>query len=409
MDLLSPVLFWFTLIFSLSVAGRALAKWCGQPGVLGELIMGAFFGNLLSLAHSPMAVVLRDSTLIERTISPEYLKIAYTLDVFSRYGVIFMLFLVGVESGVRELKRAGAAACRVAVVGVLAPMILGGGIAYVLLPTLSYPMALFIGATLCATSVGVTARVLRELDRLHTREAHTILGSAVLDDILGLLVLAIVTRLVMDGRLDWVQLGFIVCESIAFLVAVFACGPWVIRHLMFLLYRFDEREATLITTVIVVMGCAWVATRIHLAAIVGAFAAGLMMHDGHALGAKTIRELVTPIEALLAPLFFMLIGMQVKLESFLDLKVLWMTGGLLLAAILGKLLSGAVASRRDDRVLIGLGMIPRGEVGVIFASIGKQLGVLSDPLFSAIMLMIMVTTLITPPLMKWRLHDTRSS
>ena len=169
------------------------------------------------------------------------------------------------------------------------------------------------------------------------------------------------------------------------------------------------------------MMLSWFATVVQLATIIGAFAAGVIIHDdffkpreGQRKTVPTIQALVAPLEALLAPLFFMLIGIQVKIESFYDGHVVLMAGGLILAAIFGKLVSGLGAARRDDRILIGIGMLPRGEVGLVFASIGETLGVLSDQVFSAIILMVIITTLLAPPWLKaryakhqeGRIHDT---
>ncbi|MCX7114708.1 MAG: cation:proton antiporter [Gammaproteobacteria bacterium] len=443
-DPISSVLFWVTLIFLMSVLGRYLARACGQPGVLGELMIGVLFGNLCYAAHSQLMVILREGPFIYgmmqamlqgktlsqsidvSAVSPhtaqliytaltgssgaEYLKIAYILDIFSRYGVIFLLFLVGVESSLQELKQTGKASFCVAVLGVIAPLVLGFGVAHLLLPTLSFTADLFIGATLCATSVGVTARVLRELKRLHSREAQTILGAAMLDDILGLLILAMVSNMAIQGHVDVMQMLKIMLESCLFFVAILSIGPWILQKSMMTCRFFELWESKLIVSFLLVMIAAWLATLVNLAAIIGAFAAGLIIHDGYFKNeqqgySKTIKDLVSPIEALLAPLFFMLIGIQVKLETFMDKEVLLISAGLVAAAVLGKLISGLVASKQDDRLLIGIGMMPRGEVGLIFASIGKTLGVLSDQLFSAVVLMVIVTTMLAPPLMKWRISS----
>ena len=204
--------------------------------------------------------------------------------------------------------------------------------------------------------------------------------------------------------------------AILFFAGALWLGPWVLRQSVNLFSFLDPWEAKLCTAFLFVMLLAWLATLVQLAAIIGAFAAGVIIHDGffetrdrrhkNALG---IKELVAPLEALLAPLFFMLIGIQVKVEAFSDWHVLVIATGLIVAAIVGELLSGLGGSRRDDRLLIGIGMLPRGEVGLVFASIGRTLGVMSDQLFSAIILMVIVTTLIAPFWLKarykGRVHD----
>jgi len=201
----------------------------------------------------------------------------------------------------------------------------------------------------------------------------------------------------------------VVMQVILFFAGVLLIGPWALRRLVHFFRFLEPWEAKLAISFVFVMALAWLATLVQLASIIGAFAAGLIIHDGffdgHALEGKRdkqIRDLVAPLESLLAPLFFMLIGIQVKLESFLDWHVLVIALGLTIAAVLGKLVCGFGAAKKDDRLLIGIGMLPRGEVGLVFASIGRTLGVLSDELFSAIILMVIITTFMAPPWMKAR-------
>lgn len=441
-DPLAPVIFWVTLIFLFSIVGRYLARFFGQPGVLGELLVGVVFGNVCYFAGVQLIEVLREGPAVYDVVKgllqgdnlstaighsgvsveagkqlyavlssqngADYLKVTYILDIFSRYGVIFLLFLVGVESSLTELKQTGRVACRVAVVGVLAPLIFGVGIANQLLPALPFTTDLFIGATLCATSVGVTARVLKELNQLRTREARTILGAAMIDDILGLFILAVVSGIVVNGHVDIYQIAQIAVFTLLYFVVTFAIGPRLLKKLILFLANFEPREAKLIASFAFLMVCAWLATLFGLAAIIGAFTAGLIIHDEYFEKAKqkqtsSIHELISPLESILAPLFFMLIGIQIKLETLLDPHVLLISLALVVAATVGKLASALVVDKRDDRLLIGVGMIPRGEVGLVFASIGKTIGVFDDQLFSAVVMMVMVTTLMTPPLMKWRI------
>jgi Kef-type K+ transport system membrane component KefB len=441
-DPIAPVIFWVTLIFVFAILGRHLARSYGQPGVLGELLMGVIFGNVCYFAGIHLIDVLREGPVIydvtkgllqgeslavaighsgvsneaskqlysalSAPSGPDYLKVAYILDIFSRYGVIFLLFLVGTESSLAELKQTGQAAFRVAMIGVLAPTVLGISVANQLLPALPFTTDLFIGATLSATSIGITARVLKELNQMRTREARTILGAAMIDDILGLFILAVVSGIVVNGRVDLYQIAQIALSSLLFFVAAIAFGPWLLKKIIVSLDYFEAREAKLIGSFIFLMMFAWLATLLNLAAIIGAFSAGLIIHDeyfekGKKKQTSTIHELLSPLESILAPLFFMLIGIQIKFETLLDKQVLLISAALVLAATAGKLISGFVAGRKDDRLLIGVGMIPRGEVGLVFASIGKTIGVFNDQIFSAVVIMVIVTTIITPPLMKWRI------
>ncbi|MDI9819679.1 MULTISPECIES: cation:proton antiporter [unclassified Legionella] len=443
-DPIAPILFWVTLILFLALVGRYLARCLHQPGVLGELLMGVLIGNLFYYLGSPLAVILREGSAIFEVMrgmlvgnsliqavnlnvsDPFYanqvvaalsgkngldlIKIGYVLDIFSRYGVIFLLFMVGLESSVEELSHTGKESIKVAFLGVAAPIFLGFIAAHLILPTASYKVDLFVAATLSATSVGITARVLAEMKKLRTREARTILGAAMIDDILGLIILAIVSSIVMTDAVDLFVVVRIVLSALLFFIGALMIGPWAFRRVVkFFGYFLEFWEVKLLASFMFVMVLAWLATVVQLAAIIGAFAAGLILHDGFFTSkdsthpdVRSIKNLVAPLESVLAPLFFILIGIQVKLEAFASWHVLVMAALLIVAAIIGKLVSGLGGSRKDDRLLIGIGMLPRGEVGLVFASIGRTLGIMSDQLFSAIILMVVVTTFIAPPLIKSR-------
>ncbi|MFC3909592.1 cation:proton antiporter [Legionella dresdenensis] len=450
-DPAAMVILWVTLIFSFAIAGRYLAKRFNQPGVLGELLMGVVFGNVCYLLGSQLIIVLREGSAIysilrsiladvplpqaiaEAIPDPAYarqmlevlsgsggiecIKVGYILDIFSRYGVIFLLFMVGLESSVQELANTGKESLQVAVIGVLAPTVLGFITAALLMPEATYKANLFVAAALSATSIGITARVLSEMKKLRTREARTILGAAMIDDILGLIILAIVSSIVISGQVNFAAISQIIILTILFFVVVLVAGPWVLKKLTRCFQFLALWEAKLAVSFIFVMFLSWLATVVQLASIIGAFAAGLIIKDHYFAEqeknhsrAPTIKELVAPLEALLAPLFFMLIGIQVKLETFLHWQVLLIAGGLIVAAVAGKLISGVGGNRKDDKLLIGIGMLPRGEVGLVFASIGRTMGVMSDQLFSAIILMVIATTIITPPLLKSRYqrHEQRN-
>jgi Kef-type K+ transport system membrane component KefB len=450
LDPVAPVILWVTVIFFFGILGRYLARRLNQPGVLGELLMGVLVGNICYFFGMPLAIVLREGSAIFSIMSAvmsgqsfnhalhavipdtdtavqmlhalkgsqgiELLKIAYVLDIFARYGVIFLLFMVGLETSMTELKRTGRQSLQVAVMGVVAPMVLGLLVTFFLMPEASFTTDLFVAATLSATSIGITARVLKDMKTLHTREAKTILGAAMIDDVLGLIILAIVSSMVIHGVIDLITIIRVVVLSGIFFIGAISLGPWVLQKMTSLFQFLELWETKLFTSFLFVMCLSWFATLVQLASIIGAFVAGIVIHDGffastaHAHKKEfSIQDLMAPLEAILAPLFFMLIGIQVKLEMFYDRRVLFIAAGLILAAIIGKLLSGLGGSRRDDRLLIGIGMLPRGEVGLVFASIGKTIGVMSDQLFSAIILMVIVTTILAPLWLKTRLssHNKR--
>ncbi|WP_419420604.1 cation:proton antiporter [Legionella sp. D16C41] len=439
-DPISNVILWVTIFFSFAILGRYVAKLLNQPGVLGELLMGVVIGNICYFFGSQLIVILREGAAIynimkdllanipleqavtqnipnayyasqvthalSSSLGIEYIKVGYVLDVFSRYGVIFLLFKVGLESSIQELRHTGLASIRVAVIGVVLPIILGFIVAYLIVPEASYKVNLFVAATLSATSIGITASVLSEMKKLKTREAQTILGAAMFDDILGLIILAIVSSIVLQGQVNFLMIGQVIILTILFFMLAILIGPWLLNKSIKYFQFLDLWEEKLFISFIFVMFLAWLATVIKLASIIGAFAAGLIINDNFFEGKRQhsfkIHDLISPIESLLAPLFFMLIGLQVKIEAFMHWQVIGMAFGLIVAAIVGKLLSGLGGNKKDDRLLIGIGMLPRGEVGLVFASIGRTLGVISDQLFSAIILMVIVTTIVAPPWLKSR-------
>ena len=437
-DPVTAVIFWVSVLLFFGICGRFIALKLHQPQVLGELVMGIIIGNLAYYFGLELALILREGssifTIMRDLMSGirlpvavqnanfdssataaevlkvlsgmrgvELVKVGYVIDIFSRLGVIFLLFMVGLESSINELKRTGRESFLVALIGVIAPIVLSLLISHYLLPTASSNTHLFIAATLCATSVGITASVLKELKKLRTREAQIILGAAVADDILGLIILAIVSSIVVSNVVSLSLIGKVFIDALLFFICSFLLGPFILKKAVVFFKFLDPWEAKLCIAFLFVMLLSWLASLVHLAPMIGAFAAGIIIHDGYFKTSDlSIKDLMGPLEALLAPLFFVLIGIQVKLEVFMDWHVLYFACGILIAAVLGKLISGFGASRHDDRWLIGVGMLPRGEVGLIFASIGKTLGVLSENVFSALILMIIVTTIIAPSWLKQR-------
>lgn len=436
-DPVSSVILWVTLLFFLGIIGSTVAKKLGQSAVLGELLMGVLVGNLGFYFSEPLSIILREGpalfevmghvlsgdvgqlvlssghktsqimAILSGPYGQDWLKVAYVVDSLSRYGVIFLLFMVGLDSSFNELKRTGRAAIQVALIGVIVPIVLGFLVTWWLVPSASFKADLFVAATLSATSIGITARVLRDLSILHTREAKTILGAAMFDDVLGLIILAVVCSLVIHGSVESLALFKIIgMVGLFFLMAIVA-GPWILRLIIGAFSGLDEVNTKLYVSFIFLMALSWLAAQVELATIMGAFVAGMLIHDGLFKKTKTnnnlsIKEILTPFELIFSPLFFILIGMQVKLETFANQSVLILSLGLIVVAIIGKLVSGFGANKLDDRILIGIGMLPRGEVGLVFAATGRSMGVISDELFTAIVVMILVTTLIAPPWLKYR-------
>jgi Kef-type K+ transport system membrane component KefB len=442
----SPILLEMAFIIGIAVLGRFLAERFHQSPVLGELLIGVVVGNIGFWLGIPLFVMVMHlgeamplfsevwltgrsvaeaaseifsaaelteggsaSRLVEimtGSDGPRYVAMAFALWLFSELGVILLLFMVGLETQIDEMLKVGGRAFAVAIVGVVTPFLLGLLTGMWLLPDAGSTVHIFLAATLCATSVGITARVFRDLGRLQTREAKIILGAAVIDDVLGLIILAVVVGIASTGQIDAVEIGRISLLSVLFLGSVVLFGGRLVGWLIPFVTTLEKHNVKLLFPLGLAFLMAWAANAIELAPIVGAFAAGLILSEEHFAKVSphsTMESLIAPLERIFAPIFFVLMGMQVNLQSFLNPTTLWLAFAFSVVAIIGKLVCGLLAGRGVDRLSIGLGMIPRGEVGLIFASIGKGLGVISGSVFSALVVMVIVTTLITPIALKWSL------
>jgi Na+:H+ antiporter len=391
------------IILAAAKLGGDLATRARQPAVLGELIAGVILGNL----------GLMGITGLQGLESNE------TLEALAQIGVILLLFEVGLESTVRDMLKVGATAVLVATLGVVAPFVLGWLVGALLLPGESWYAHAFLGATLTATSVGITARVLKDLDKSTTPEARVILGAAVVDDVLGLVILAVLSGVIAAanaGRpMAFGSVGLIVAKAVLFLGLALALGQVVSPRLFGFASRLHGRGVLLATALVFCFALSYVAALIGLAAIVGAYAAGLILEDVHyrpftERGERELEELLQPIGTFLVPLFFVLMGMRVDLTAFAHSEILGLAALLTVAAIAGKQACalGALGGKLD-RLTIGLGMIPRGEVGLIFANIGLGLTIGGTPVidrstYSAVVIMVIVTTLVTPPALRWSLE-----
>jgi Kef-type K+ transport system membrane component KefB len=401
-DPAAPVVLALAVILVAAKFGGDLATRVNQPAVLGELLVGVVLGN----------VSLLGLQLFEPIATNAF------IDMFSRVGVIILLFEVGLESTVGQMMKVGVSALLVAVLGVVTPFVLGYFVTRALLPAHSVYVALFIGATLTATSVGITARVLKDLGKSQLPESRIILGAAVIDDVLGLVILAVVTGIIgaadQGTELALSEVALTLFKAVAFLVGSLVIGLWLSPRMFHLASLLKARMVLLAFGLGFCFGLAWLADYIGLAPIVGAFAAGLILEDVHFKDFKdkeqhNLEELVNPISYFLVPVFFVLMGMRTDLQSFAAPGVLSLAAALCVIAVAGKLVAGFGALGQGlDRLSIGVGMVPRGEVGLIFASIGSQLTVkgerVVDPqIFSAVVVMVIVTTMVTPPVLKWTL------
>lgn len=396
----SDVALALAIILVAAKLGGEVASRVRQPAVLGELVIGIVLGNLGLLGFSSL----------------EHLKTDAFLGMLAELGVIILLFEVGLESTVREMLKVGASAAVVAMLGVVAPLGLGWAVGAWLAPEAGGLVHAFLGATLAATSVGITARVLRDLGESRSPEARVILGAAVIDDVLGLVVLAAVTAAIAaantGSQLSYTALGFTLGKALLFLTASLGLGLVVSPRLFTLASRLHTRGVLLALGLAFCFSFAWLAHSLGLAAIVGAFAAGLILEDAHYQdfmdrGEHSLEDLLRPISAFLAPVFFVVMGMRTDLAAFARMDVLGLGAALTLAAIAGKqVCSFGVFGSPADRLTVGIGMVPRGEVGLIFASVGATLKIGGRPVidpatFSAVVIMVVVTTLVTPPALSW--------
>ncbi len=399
---ISSVVLALAVILAGAKIGGHVATRVGQPAVLGELIAGVLLGNL-SLA-GPLWV--------------ESIKADAVVGVLAELGVIILLFEVGLESTVRDMMKVGLPSFLVAVLGVVTPFALGWGVGALMLPEAGPYAHAFLGATLTATSVGITARVLRDLGRPTTPEARVILGAAVIDDVLGLVILAVVGGVIQAADqgvpLSYAAIAAVVVKGVLFLFGSLALGVWLSPRLFGLASGLRGAGVLLATALVFCFALAWLASIVGLAPIVGAYAAGLILEhthyrEFHAKGERRLEELVQPISAFLVPVFFVLMGMRVDLRAFSRPDILGFAALLTAAAILGKQACALGAYGGNlDRLSIGIGMIPRGEVGLIFANIGLGLSVAGERIvdeatFSAIVIMVIVTTMATPPALRWSL------
>ena len=408
---------WIAVILILAKFSSLVEK-VGQPSVLGELVIGVLAGNLVLLGIDIFEPIKQDTII----------------SFLSELGVVILLFQIGLESNIKEMKSVGARAFLVATVGVILPFILGTYIVGPwLLPGLSSNAYLFLGAALTATSVGITARVFKDLGKLQIPEAQIVLGAAVIDDVMGLIILAVVSAIVTVGAVSLGVIGWIVAKAVLFLVGAVVLGQ-ILAPLLSKGFAKIHTGVAMKFTIAIAFGLvmAFLASFIGLAPIVGAFAAGLVLDPVHfryfkdpkivddvnkaVAGAsdevkmnvakamehhshRHIEDLIEPLGNFLVPIFFVMTGMNVKLETMFNLPILTVALGLTVAAFLGKILAGFVAGNKVNRILVGFGMVPRGEVGLIFAMIGKSLGVVTDEIFSVIVIMVILTTLLTPPIL----------
>ncbi|MGK7913583.1 MAG: cation:proton antiporter [Synechococcus sp.] len=418
---LTSVLLSLMAIYIVSKLGGELSKRLDLPPVLGELIGGVVVGvSALHLLVFPEAgATASDSTLMAalqslgnldtEAIAQIFASQSEIVSILAELGVIVLLFEIGLESDLRELTKVGYQAAIVAVVGVTLPFTLGT-LGLIWLFHAPIIPAIFAGAALTATSIGITSKVLSELGYLKSTEGQIIVGAAVIDDVLGIIVLAVVASLAKTGEVDLLNVTYLILSASGFLLGAIFLGKFFNKGFVAIADKLQTRGALIIPALTFALAMAVVANLIHLEAILGAFAAGLVLDETDKR--KELDRQIIPIADILVPIFFVTVGAKADL-GVLNPTIAENREGLIVAAfliavaILGKVVTGwAVFGQPGvNKLAIGVGMIPRGEVGLVFAGIGSASGVLDKPLEAAIIVMVILTTFLAPPMLQLVLKD----
>ncbi|MCK5483563.1 MAG: cation:proton antiporter [Gemmatimonadetes bacterium] len=389
----------FFILIVILLSGKFLGELVerrGQPAVLGELVAGVILGG------SVLGVIPDAGTQMYEIIH-----------VFAEIGVSILLFEIGLETDLKEMFSVGRTASAVALVGVVLPFGLGFLYWYTANPSIGVTpegisftiVCIFVGATLTATSVGITARVLSDLERMHTPEARIIIGAAVIDDVLGIVILAVVAGLASGAAVGVFAISKIFVFAVGFLVLAVLIGNRFAPILFDAVDKMRVRGVLLVTAFCFALGIAALADWAGSAMIIGAFAAGLVLSSTNQF--DSVVEKIEPVADVFTPIFFVVVGAPVNVHLFIpgsaDFDLAVLTVGLILTAvaIVGKLVSGLAVRRAGiSKLVVGVGMVPRGEVGLIFAAIGLAAGILSGEVYSAILIMVILSTFVVPPVLK---------
>jgi Kef-type K+ transport system membrane component KefB len=374
-----------TIILIVAKVAAEVSDRIRVPAVIGEIIAGILIG-------------------------PSVLGLVNTSDMLfflAELGVILLLIQVGLETDIVELKSVGRASILVAIIGVVLPMVLGFGASSMLGESVN--TSLFVGAALTATSIGITARVFGDLRALATIEARTVLGAAVIDDVLGLIILTVVTRIVEQGSVGIGTIASTIGLAIGFLAVTSTVG-FTIFPLLFARIAQGARSTSTVSVVAIgiALGFSVLADKANLAPIIGAFVAGLALR--RIAAHERVERDVSSIAQIFVPIFFLNIGISTDISAMADARVIGVALVLSAIAIVAKVGTAlGVIGSRGDKWTIGFGMLPRGEVGLIFASIGLSVGALSEELYGSLLVVVLVTTLIAPPLLRWRIGTQAQS
>jgi Kef-type K+ transport system membrane component KefB len=404
---LSGVVLSLVAIYVASKLGAEFSNRLGFPPVLGELVGGVIVGiSVFHLIVFPegdrdgthsliMQFLQLTNGLSPESINPTFEATSEVISVLSELGVIVLLFEIGLESNLSELLKVGAQALVVATVGVVLPFVAGtmGAIALFQVPVIP---AIFVGAA---------SKVLSELGQLSSKEGQIILGAAIADDILGIVILAVVASLAKKGEIEIYSIIYLVVSAVVFTLVAILFSKYFNAVFLAIANLFSTRGGLIMTAVVFALVMAYIGAAIHLEAILGAFAAGLVLEETEKR--EHLEELIKPIADVTVPIFFVTVGAKTNLavlNPFIEANREGLTIAIFLitVAILGKVATGLVVFGKEkmNRLAIGVGMIPRGEVGLVFAGVGAASGILSDALNAAIVMMVIITTFIAPPLLR---------
>lgn len=374
MDQTTAILLDVFVVVAIAQAGGWLARSVRLPDVVGQIVAGCLVGPSLLGWIAP----------------------SESLKVLSEIGVVLLLFAVGLETRLADVKRVGGSAFAVGVIGVVIPFVFGALWAHSIEP--NWPRSMFVAAAFVATSAGITAAVLKQMGVLHRTESRVILGAAVIDDILAMLVLGVVVAIQAGGSLRVGTLAVVAAEAVAFVLVVGWLGTWMMRRGSKWLDGSRDPMAPLLIVLVLCLGLAWVSTRFGLAAIIGAFLAGMIASETHQRAQLKVQ--MQPLLALLTPFFFVLTGARVNLEVLASSNALWLLLVATLLAIITKLAGGWLGAIRlgpRSALTVGVGMIPRGEVGIVVAALGRSAGVFDDLIYDVIIGMSVLTSIVAPP------------
>ena len=414
---LACVLLSLITVYLAAKIGGEICSRVNLPPVLGELIGGVIVGvSALHLIVFPEVAGESDSLLmqfIELTAGLQaqsegaisvFTGESEVVSILAELGVIILLFEIGLESDLKELIRVGPQAAAVAVIGVVVPFAAGttGLIAFFGVPTIP---AVFAGAALTATSIGITAKVLAEMQQLSSKEGQIIIGAAVLDDVLGIIVLAVVASLAKTGEIQVLNVVYLIISAAAFLIGSIFIGRLLSPYFVAVVNKLRTRGQVIISALIFAFVLAYIAAAIQLEAILGAFAAGLILAETPKR--QEIEQQITPIADMLVPVFFVTVGAKTDISVLNPLEPanrqgLIIASFLVVVAIIGKVIAGVGVFGKPEvnKLAVGVGMIPRGEVGLVFAGVGSASGVLTESLDAAIIVMVILTTFLAPPLLR---------